>query len=1507
MNFKTFPVASTTIFPISNSTAGGQLITEWNLRCRDMVSSYSEIEYDVASSYTHSEDDFSVRVYQDDSGTIISNSTLEIMPGTAIINGHYVKEEARMIVDLLEGNKELASLGMETLSGKLAIGIKAFYSTESSMVGAMEPENDEDVYVGVQLIVLPESKLKTPEDCPDDQDSVTCHIKLASFTFLDNEIRGVNNYTGKIKYIDAERIDNIDKIISGNYVSRDGIQPKKLYVLAGKQINGIVNDTWCDATDSLFVWDKNPVRTTEEPEYDSAQFITKSTGETTLYLPHKNVDGMKVTLDEKSEDYGKNEYYESVELDLPLADFSTNTSGTVSSDYTKRIKAISNKLDNYFELIKGKQVAYLDSLAAGMNKQVKEGGSLPDINNNWDPGDYTLVNLDNHALASETTTNYTRPPSTLYAILPGTVKAIKFYGTGIKNSSEIPDALQGVRIGGIVEQSTAPITAKDTESANFDVQGYLSNSDIVPGTLTYTTPEGIVFKDNGENELIYSEDDNTNDSGDPKVLEADIDTYDGDSTQLFTVSEQTVDGVTGYAIECNGAYLTVTETTPYKMYFSSELTIYGLFIFLDSDNKVQQSGLDSITTADGSRSIRPVEIMSKALVLVEAVNNSELLSGVNELITEVDKLTDKDSTESVPYIKKLVDAVLEALSTEDASSASTYAEELKTSVDKVFDDDKYKDLRDQVDKTKTAVDTAVSSEEGQESIKAKTEAVEKAYEELNTFVTKLDSQMDSLTLLVNNVKRQETLLEGKKVENETVKNNKLSNIPIKPYSVTLTVGSKKYTDDGDKGFLDSSGKSVSNATINYTTGEITGFSGTIKASYTYSFNYDIYGRVTGYDNGTISYVYVSENLDMQEQLWQVMETGSSASIFNSYYGQALTEQDAKKLKGTTYTIDYMDGAIGGLPSIGTASYSYYSSDILEDLLNYFTVTDETRGVAFHTEYEYRYITGEEVASGGQTVHYPLKPDSVRVTNTSGTVYTDDSNGGFIDSEGVTLSGAKVNYTNGTISGIKIDTVDYAYQYDKYIQYEDYFVYRYRIDDNNYQDYYYVVSEEGSRIWSDPIWLTGQIALATTSSVGGFLNVSDSDLDNGYIILNDDGHLQLLDYDLLRSGAAAYQLGENITVSSGLASDEIQEYLDEYINQRVAFPNSNQISNAASSTSGTVYSDPSVIHLTVDLSAEDDPYTITIDDIDSRFGSSIYLHITGSANSNTTLILSDIQKLRIDNSMEYDESDPPIIKIYRCGLYYDASTLNTIAYCNRNQDTTGMQDISFWYHRYESTDADLVVNDMTVSEINAPIISDPIDFWNATSPNDNHFHVALHDITFAHDGTIVGCGLLIANDTTSNIEEGHHVSAGTFTLPQGDGLQYPERLMTHALKVSGTFESGYSSTDGYYVLQDTIFTALTQTYASSTTYTVSSGDTLSKIASKFNTTVDVIKSLNSGIKSDTNLYEGLTLTVNLGSMTAASGSILFHTNVNLMTVDFGGISTEAWEPDTYHIFHGGALS
>lgn len=1294
MNFTTFPVATTTIFPISNSVAGGQLVTEWNLRSRDFVSSDSDIEYDSAPSYVHGKHDFDVRAQQDDTGVVLSNSTLELLPGTAILNGHYVKNEAYTVVDLLKANKELQLQGLDPLVGKLAVGLRVYYSTESTMVGAMMPENDQDMYEGVQVVVLPESQLKTPEDCPKDESQVTCHLKLATFTFLDNEIRGVVQNPDKIKYIDAERIENIEDILSENFLSKGNINPKKLYVLAGKSINNTINNTWCDATDSLFVWDKNPQRTSEKPSYEVAQFIAKQDGKTSLVLPHKNVDGMKVTQDEQSPDYGKDEYYKHVEIDLPVADFSTNTSGTVDSSYTKRIKDISSRVDQFFKLVKGKQVAYIDTL--------DNLSQLPKINNNWDPGDYTLVNVDNYALAAEGSTVDVRPPATMYSILPGTVEAVKFFGTGAMNSDEVPQGLTGVQLGTTVEENTKPITSKTVMSEELKLEGTLGDDDIVPSSVKYTTPEGIVYEDNGQGELVYS-DENNDEEGNPTVLEADVCQFESDTTQLYTITKETVGKNTGYSIQCNGTYLTVTKEKPFKLYFSNELTEYGLFIFVDSDNKSQLTGTDVesiLTEGKSKRKIRPVEILCTALVLQEQIDGTNLLSGVSELISKVNELTDEDNDNGIPHIKDLVDAVTKALETADADTAISLANELKDTVDRVFDSDtdKNKTVRTEVDEAKKAVDAAAADDTS--SVQERVEAVNQAYDALESFLDTLEVNLEELQNLVNTVQEQ------------------------------------------------------------------------VDATKVGGVDYSIYGRVTAYSKDETSYIYVSENKDMQEQLWQIMESGSMITIFNSFYGLALSQQDAKSLRETKYIINYQNGSISGLPMIGSASYDYYSNNILQDLLNYFSVDDETHGVKD----------------------------------------------------------------------------------------EDYFIYRYRIDESNYQDYYYVVTQEGPRSWSDPIWLTGVICLATTEMIGGFYNVPDNALDGGYVKLNDQGYLQLVDYGLLRSGAAAYQLGEDVEITSGLSSEEIQTYLDEYVNNRVAFPNSNQTSKAQEAlTSGLsgVQIHPEVINLTVNISKEDSESTISIENIDSRFGGSVYLHITGTANSKNTIVLSNIEKLRIDQSMQYDESDPPTILMENCGLYYDATVLNKIAQCNSKHGSTGISNIKFWYQRYEETDAQLVINDMTVSEVHAPKVTDVIDFWNSKSPNDNHYHVALHSITFASDGTVWGAGLLVANDSTSNIQDGHFISAANFTLPQGSGLNYPDKLVKNQIKFTGTFESGYM-TDGGYVMQDTKFSALTQAY---------------------------------------DLYE---------NSSEISGSILFHVDVTLIDADFGGVSTEAWEPDTFHLFQGVAV-
>ena len=44
MNFKRFSVGTTNIFPIANSTAGGQLLTEYNLRSRESVNTNQSVK-----------------------------------------------------------------------------------------------------------------------------------------------------------------------------------------------------------------------------------------------------------------------------------------------------------------------------------------------------------------------------------------------------------------------------------------------------------------------------------------------------------------------------------------------------------------------------------------------------------------------------------------------------------------------------------------------------------------------------------------------------------------------------------------------------------------------------------------------------------------------------------------------------------------------------------------------------------------------------------------------------------------------------------------------------------------------------------------------------------------------------------------------------------------------------------------------------------------------------------------------------------------------------------------------------------------------------------------------------------------------------------------------------------------------------------------------------------------------------------------------------------------------
>ena len=822
MNISTFPVYSTNIFPLANdSKAGGQYMTEYNLRTRESVGTSQKVKYMIGPSFVHCEDDFYVRIQEDGAGVQISSTTLEILSGRAVVNGHFIESLETVTLDIASLNSQAKLQDQQPISGTdLCIGLRAMYSTEQTMAGSMRANNTEDIYEGIQVVILPKDEFKLPEDVPGQEDKVTAHLLLATFNYVNEAINTVqNNYPAKCRYISSDRLDNLEGLLSDIYITKSGLNPKKLYVFSGKGNDPQTGkDTWCEALDSLMVWDRVPELTTKQQQAAEASFgIETNTGKTVLVMPHKQVDGMTDTN-------GNKQYYKDKTLELPLADYSAGTSGTVNKAYTNHIKDIQEQIHNIYRMPNGKQVGYLSML--------DDIEDLPTINSNWNIGDYILIGQDNTV---ENASDEVRPPSTMYVIVPGPVQEYT-YLTMTTNDEKVPSSLTGMELG-----------------------------------------------------------------------------------------------------------------------------------------------RDSLDTANGD----------------------------------------------------------------------------------------------------------------------------------------------------------------------------------------------------------------------------------------------------------------------------VIET-SNPEVYRQY----------------------------------------------------FDISEYTRG-----------------------------------------------------------------------------------QVDK-----DYFVIN-LTDGEDTKRYYFKVTKAEARTYSDAVFVTGEIPLAQEDVIGGFYNVSDTAVDAGYIWRDDTGHLRLLDYELLRSGTLAYQLGEDYESPKSISSSDIQQYLDEYVNNRIVFPNAAQQQKEH----------PTLINVTLDITEEDEDSVINLYQLDSRFGGSVYLHINGSAGSNCTINIADCQKIRVDQNI----GGSPVINVYRSCLYYDSQILNRL---------NEIEDLTLWYERYEDTDPSLLVNDMTVQACDDPVVPDDIDFWNESTPNDNHFMYALQSITFGGDGNIIGCGLFVKNETSANISEGNYVITSTFEIPQGAGLTYPQKRLNKQIKVTGSFVNAYVTDNpaGYMVL-DTNFSALSQTY------------------------------------------------------------------------------------------------
>jgi hypothetical protein len=113
-----------------------------------------------------------------------------------------------------------------------------------------------------------------------------------------------------------------------------------------------------------------------------------------------------------------------------------------------------------------------------------------------------------------------------------------------------------------------------------------------------------------------------------------------------------------------------------------------------------------------------------------------------------------------------------------------------------------------------------------------------------------------------------------------------------------------------------------------------------------------------------------------------------------------------------------------------------------------------------------------------------------------------------------------------------------------------------------------------------------------------------------------------------------------------------------------------------------------------------------------------------------------------------------------------------------------------------------------------------EYWSLTAQNDNHFDIALQSITFDGTATIVGCSVLVKNNSSSNVLAGRYLfKDNAFYLPQGPNLYYPSNCLRQAVNVTGRFISAYTNTGNTsYIMQETDFSLKTQTVASNGTVT-----------------------------------------------------------------------------------------
>lgn len=627
------------------------------------------------------------------------------------------------------------------------------------------------------------------------------------------------------------------------------------------------------------------------------------------------------------------------------------------------------------------------------------------------------------------------------------------------------------------------------------------------------------------------------------------------------------------------------------------------------------------------------------------------------------------------------------------------------------------------------------------------------------------------------------------------------------------------------------------------------------------------------EDGTVSLVipHKQPDIDMFESDTQVYYADKSIEFPTANYNKGtsgiVTEEYTNTIKGIAANLEkyknFTQGKQIGFLDYLTVNDGVLSYDFPKDLREY------NIGDYIVVREDYTLTDSEDAVSAPATMYFVL-PGAV--TAIEGPVIEKP--------EGIRLGGQVVWEGDGNPPTSEYPTpeeLDELFKYSTYrgVKGKDYFELSFHdLTDDHYYPYYYPIAATGDASWSEPVLLTGSLYIATEDQVGGFYNASTDSayMDAGYVYADDTGHLRLMDYDLLRTGALAYQLGADFSVPSNQTIDIIQENLDEYVNDRVAFK-----------TNAPLTSTPTMINVVIPLPEIDDnedEAVLNIYDIDSRFGTGVYLHFLTEQDKDYSKIIiniTDCEKIRIDNSITMVNKGP-LINVFRSCLYYDAEVINYVLTCdpkdsmgyNRRSSLfpgytnfTGFDGLTLWYSRFLASDPELVVNGMEVSQPDVSMVTQDITFWSEEVANDNHYSQALRSITLSSSGQLIACSLFVSNNSTQkdvDAVSSHVIIGGDFYIPQGAKLNYPLASVTKPIMVTGTFTTAYLDTgDTHWIVTNTTFTAKSGVYSPAT-----------------------------GV---------------------SKGTIAFDSKTDLVSTIYTNLNTSiaGWKPGTFHIFYGGTTT